>query len=205
VQQLSPLAIKAYQVVPGSRERLTELSTKATAAAKQGNYGEALTLLDPWERAIKDTLKQAVNQAGKSAPQVRTASATGTVVFTQSRLAWEAARTKVQTDFSKLQRAILQAFMGHPEEEQAVQVARKLAERLAVFDGQLSEKLDAALNATAPEQKARFHDEANRLVKHYLAALVAEPVIKDLDDNPFVPVTIHATLANTLRLLAQRI
>src|SRR5262245_24656445 len=127
------------------------------------------------------------------------------VLFTQSRLAWEAARKKVQQDLNVLQQEMLKSFAGDEQQNDAVAAAKKIADRLGEFNEDLIDILDEALNATEDQQRDALHKEAKELVQEYVSAVGSDPLIQLLDNNPFTPVTIHQTLTTTLKLLSGRL
>jgi hypothetical protein len=73
------------------------------------------------------------------------------------------------------------------------------------FDVELADKLDAAVNATDPAQRGELVKEARSLMERYQKFLDGEPLIGDLDDNPFIPLSIHATISATLAALSKTV
>ncbi len=74
---------------------------------------------------------------------------------------------------------------------------------LATLDESLADKLDEATNATDPAARARLVEEAKAIIGRYEAYLSGEPLIADLDANPFAPLAIQQTVSATLAALAK--
>ena len=77
-----------------------------------------------------------------------------------------------------------------------------MAPLLERLDESLADRLDEAANATDPAERARLVAAARASIAQYQAVLASEPLIADLDDNPFVPLSIQKTLTATLTALA---
>jgi hypothetical protein len=79
-----------------------------------------------------------------------------------------------------------------------------VAPGLASLDESRADTLDAATNATDPAERARLVAEANAAMQRYQAYLGSE-IVTMLDDNPFVPLTIRATIGATLSALSRAV
>jgi len=138
-----------------------------------------------------------------AAAPVRTGSV---VTYAKSRLAWLAARQKVQSEMEKLRGGLIAAFDGFDiEAEIHSEYTEFVAPVLAALDESLADKLDEATNATSPAARAKLVEEAKAIIQRYQNYLAGEPVIVALDANPIVPVTIGQTLTTTLTALAQAV
>jgi len=82
---------------------------------------------------------------------------------------------------------------------------RKLDTVLELFDDSLDEVLDAASNAADTAARAPLHDRARVLIARYQGFLHTDPLVRELDANPFVPIAAQATLSATLALLAGKL
>jgi len=172
-------------------------ASEAGAYVRKKDFASADPLLSEAEAII----------ARLSTPAAAPRAATGSkVVFTQSRLAWGAARTKVQAELQKLEKEILESYRDRAEVFDAVtNSVRKLDTILANFDESLSDKLDEALNAADAETHAKLHDEARVIIGRYRRFLDSDPLVQEVDDNPFVPVAVQSTLEKTLSLLESKL
>ena len=113
------------------------------------------------------------------------------VAFMTARLLWDDTRQSVQSQLRKLESAIREATKDQPYAEEAARNTPLLYEMLETFDTRLSDKLDEALNSAAPEDRSRRHKEAKGILAEYITYLKSEPIFAELDENPFVPVTIR--------------
>jgi len=134
------------------------------------------------------------------------APAASVVTYAKSRLAWLAARQKVQSEIDKLRGGLIAAFDGFDiQTELHAEYTQFVAPVLEALDESLADKLDEATNATNPATRAKLVDEAKAIIQRYQAYLAGEPVIIALDTNPIVPVAIRPTLTTTLTALAQAV
>jgi len=58
------------------------------------------------------------------------------------------------------------------------------------------------VNATDAAKRTALIDEAKALIKRYRDFVTTEPLFTDLDNNPFVPLTIRDTVSKTLDAIA---
>lgn len=219
----TPAALVWAQRLPKLRERLeaalraqhpeaTKLRALIAYAAekvqKQRDHAAGLVALDRIEGLLDAT--PVAPTVAPEAPVVPVAPggarplAPG-IVYTQTRLAWVATRGKVQAELKKLEAAILERYKGQTVRPQVARSVRQLDRVLAVFDEALADKLDGALNATDPAEKQRWHAEARAEIDRYQGFLASDPLVQELDGNPFMPVTVRATLDKTLSTLAAKI
>ena len=130
------------------------------------------------------------------------------VAFTQSRLAWDTARKKIQSELESLEKAILDAAKDEDPEifSEIKGKTSTLHEILGQRDENLMDKLDEGLNAEkdSPSQ-LKAYDEASKLVKDYVGFVNGSPLVQEIDSNPFKPVAVKKTLDATLKVLATRL
>jgi hypothetical protein len=72
---------------------------------------------------------------------------------------------------------------------------------LTTLDDSLSEKLNEVAGATDISQRSKLIGEARGIMERYQSYLASEPLIADLDNNPFVPLAIRQTVSTTLSAL----
>lgn len=176
-------------------------ASEAGNAARGRDFTAAQALLDELERLLATPAGAAPAAAPAAQPPRQLAPA---VVYTQSRLAWGATRKKVQAELQKLEQAIVAEYQGIEVPELSKGV-RKLDGVLELFDESLQDALDDALNAADPATKAQHHDRARDIIARYRGYLDSDPLVQELDGNPFVPVAVRATLAASLQTLAAKI
>ena len=73
---------------------------------------------------------------------------------------------------------------------------------LATLDGTLSELLAGAAEAGDAERRAELLDQARGTIREFQAIVQSNPVIRHLDDNPFVPLAIGKVLTGTLSTIS---
>ena len=77
------------------------------------------------------------------------------------------------------------------------------AARLAQLDETLADQLDMAASASDATARTKLVAEAKNTMGKYAKYLASEPLLKDLDENPFLPLTIRATIGGTIQQLAR--
>lgn len=178
-------------------------ASEAGTAARGRDFVAAQALLDELEQLLAAPAGTAAAAAPAAAAQPPRQLAPA-VVYTQSRLAWGATRKKVQAELQKLEQAIVAEYQGIEVPELSKGV-RKLDTVLELFDESLQDALDDALNAADPAAKAQHHDRARDIIARYRGYLDSDPLVQELDGNPFVPVAVRATLSASLQTLASKI
>jgi hypothetical protein len=179
---------------------LVQLATAADGSLKASDLPKANEGIEALRRALAAAMEQAKLNA-----QVAGGGA-GPVTYAKSRLAWLAARKKVESDIETLRQRIVDTFKDEPIAPQLeTSYKTKVAPVLATLDESLADTLDAAVNATNPQQRATLVKEAKDIMQKYAQYLTSEPLIKDLDENPFVPLSIRATVGGTISTLSKAI
>lgn len=203
-------------VAPAEKDRLAKLATDANVQLKTGNLTYAGVAIEQLRRALDAAQAQAQPaqpttgvppQAPAQPAQAPQQPATGgAVAYAKSRLAWIAARKKVEGDLEKLRSAIVTTYS---QDGIAADLEKRYSERvapvLANLDEKLADKLDEATNATDPQQRTALVAEAKQIMQGYEAYLAGEKIIADLDTNPFVPVAIQQTISATLATLEKTV
>ena len=144
-------------------------------------------------------------RAALEAPAPGTAAPVGIkVAYAKSRLAWIAARQKVESEIEKL-RGQLNAAFANDDRFTGIDAAytQFVSPLLAALDERLADKLDEATNAVDPAVRAKLVDEARAIVREYESYLAGAPVITALDSNPIAPLVIGQTLSVTLTTLGK--
>ena len=186
-------------VAPGLKAQLSQLATDANGNIKAGKLDVAAATIEALRRALDGAPKPA-------APAPQAAAGGGQVAYAKSRLAWLAARKKVETDIEKLRSEIVATYQEDGSAPELDKLYRdRVAPILAALDERLADKLDEATNATDPAKHAKLVAEARALIVEYEAFLDGEPLIADLDNNPFLPLTIKTTVSATLAALSKAV
>lgn len=184
---------------PMLQQSLVKLAGAAQASLKGGDLAAAGQGIEELRRALATAAEQA-----KLTQQAQAGG--GAVTYAKSRLAWLAARKKVESDIEKLRAEIVATYQKDgiaAELDKAYQA--RVAPLLAALDERLADKLDDASNATDPTVRARLVAEAKEIIGDYTTFLNTDTTIADLDDNPFVPLSIQNTIAATLSTLAKAV
>ena len=122
--------------------------------------------------------------------------------FHKSRVAWTATRAKVDKELQKLSKAILDASEGEEMVEGLEDQFFKVVDPvLAELDETLSETLQEAAEADGAERE-RLLGDARKTIARYTNFVSSNSIISDLDNNPFVPLSIGKTLTSTLATLS---
>jgi hypothetical protein len=143
----------------------------------------------------KQAIKALTEQLDKIAPPEVDA---GEVDYAKSGEKWIEARTQVNAEIEKLKAALVSTYQadgmaGDVEKAYSAVVAPVMT----AFDDSLATALTKIGGATDPTAHGELVEEARAILSRYESAL-ANPVIADLDNNPFVPLAIHKTLSGTL-------
>ena len=126
------------------------------------------------------------------------------VAYAQARLAWLGARRKMADEIERLGATIYATYRSDRDAANLEERFRqRVAQVLAGLDESLADKLDEATNAAEPEKRAALVNEAKAIMQRYQAVLANEPIIADLDANPFAPVAIQQTITMTLDTLSK--
>ena len=184
---------------PMLQQPLVKLAGTVQTSLKAGDAAAAGDGIVELRRAMAAAAEQA-----KLAAQAQAGG--GAVTYAKSRLAWLAARKKVESEIEKLRSAILATYQDDgiaPELDKAYR--ERVAPVLAALDERLADKLDEATNATAPDARAKLVAEAREIMGDYTIFLNSDKTVAELDGNPFVPLSIQQTIAATLSTLAKAV
>ena len=187
---------------PARKAALAKLAGEANARLKAGDLAAAAAAIEQLGTAA-DALASS-NVSG--AAQTTGAPAGAAVTYAKSRLAWLAARKKVEAELEKLRGEIMVNFEADGiAAELDTAYTNFVAPMLAALDESFADKLDEATNATDPAARAKLVEEAKAIMQRYETYLAGEPRIAALGTNPFVPLSIQPTLSSTLAALAKAV
>lgn len=141
-------------------------------------------------------------EASEAADEAPSATPTA-VQITRTKMAWTAVRTTASAEYDKLLRAIYSDPEVRADAEMRAQAAslKKTGWSLEAFDDALDGALDTLSAATDPDERDRALTTCRRIVKGYWDALHGDPMLARMDQNPFTPVKIHATLQKGLEAI----
>jgi hypothetical protein len=171
--------------------QLVQLATDANGAFKANN-------LEATAQSIA-RLREAIDNVGGGASTVGTPDGVHAVDYSKARADWLGARKQVADDLEALQAALEARYGDDPAGKEIVSAYNsKVAPVLAALDTSLADKLDEASKAANPAARERLAAEARQIAGTYEEYLASEPLITDLDANPFAPLAIRQTVAATL-------
>lgn len=175
----------------------------ANAAFKHEDHRQANALLGEAEALIKQALQTGL---GTQPP-----SGTSNVVYTQTRLAWDQTRKKIQADLQNLEKSILAVCLDAELDEKELDFSTLAADTKSLYtildklDERLIDKLDDALNAATPEKRSKHQAQAAKIVKEYLAFVEGDELMQAIDNNGFAPIAVRKTAQSALQLLASKL
>lgn len=188
------------------RAKLSKLAGDAGGHLKSSQLAEATAAIGELKKQLDAAPAAGASASPAPSPAPAPATTGAVVAYTKSRLAWLAARKKVESEIEKL-RAELAA--SYADNGMAADIERSYGERVASLmaglDESLADKLGEASNATDPAARAKLVEEARAIMARYQGFVAGEPLIADLDANPFVPLAIQQTLTATLTGLSAAI
>jgi hypothetical protein len=193
----------ALAVDPSRKEALLGLAKQAQLMLGTNNLKTATQHIDDLEKALGDT-----PSGGTTSPTPETGAPKpgAAVTYAKSRLAWIAARQKVSAEIAKLRAQLLTEYKEDPRSVEILDAYDTRAGNvLGGFDEKLADKLDEATNAEDAALRTKLVAEAKALIATYQQFLDGEKLIADFDENPFVPLTIRATMGATLTALSAAI
>jgi hypothetical protein len=204
---------------PARAASLKALATQAQANLKSGDLAAAQSAMADLQKALAQPAPPAAagaaaNGAAASGAAANGAAANGAATggppnaaaLEKARLAWGAARKRVESEVDKLHAEMTSAYKDHGfGGELDTFFKAKVEPILHNLDDTLVHKLDEVTKNTNPAQHAQLVAEAQKIVQKYEAYLAGEPLIAKLDNNPFVPLQIEKTLVATLTALSRAI
>jgi hypothetical protein len=188
----------ATTLAPALRKEMTQSLLLARDQAKQGDHAGALATMDEVSALLASAVRAAAGSAPKRAGPSR-------VAISQSRLVWDKTRKGASNEMARLVKAIVDdvELQGHPEYATFKTKVLTLPAMLEPYDEKLFGVLDDVNAATDPEERARHLARCRETLQGYRAALAANRTLAQLDDNPFVPVSVFATLQKSLDAMAK--
>ncbi len=192
----------------GVQKSLVALAATAQGSLKAANLPEASKGIAALRSALAAAMEQAKQKAGaapaRPAGEPKPAAGDGSFVKMQkSRLIWDSARKKVNSEINGLKEATRTAFADDFEESKALDALDQLDDILGKLDDRLLDTLDDLLQETDQAKHAELLDDAKELIDEYLAYTESNELVKKLDgDTPLgIKLSIASTLNTTLKAL----
>ena len=207
-KKLEPDLASVLQQNLGDPSKLRAARDMAIEKAESGDHVTALKIMDRLQPAVAQALASAEPSGEDKQAETKKPKIAPGIAFTQSRLAWDTARKKIQSDLESLEKAILNAAKDEDPEifGEIKGKTSTLHDILGKRDEDLMDKLDEGLNAEkdSPAQ-LKAYGEASKLVKDYVGFVNGSPLVQEIDSNPFKPVAVKKTIDATLKVLASRL
>ena len=222
-RQLTDLVKQMVTVMgtdPARGQGLKALATQAQSALKSGDMDHAQSAIGDLRTALgqpasPDTgaaagTPAAPASAANGAPAPNTAApntaAPNMAALGKAKLAWSAARKKVESEVGKLHAEMTKHYKDHGFGGELDKFfSAKVEPMMTNLDESLVKKLDEVTKNTDPAAHTKLVGEAKTIIKGYESYLAGEPIIKKLDENPFVPLSIGKTLTATLEALSRAV
>lgn len=215
-------AIKRMMAViganPSLKSGLVELATDAQASLKRGDLQQAAAGIAVIGQAL-DSADQPSAEGAKPARDDRRPSPAQPVPagtpahgkaavqrYRKSRQVWVATRKKVDAELEKLSGKI-QGFDhgGKFGNDIAATFLKTIDPVLSTLDDSLAGLLEQAENAEDQAEADQALEQARTTIGLYQDFAASNPIIKQLDGNPFMPMTIGKTISASLAALASAI
>jgi hypothetical protein len=186
---------------PGADEAKLRAS-EASAFARKGDYAQANALLDKVAALLKAAPTSKAQPGETTAtPKEPTTSAINFAIQ-KSRFKWDAATKQAQTEIANFQQTALAKAKDDPALALVTEVVKRYDEAKTAFDSSLSDKLDEALNAGDPDKRRDLNRQAGQMIKEYQSYVQGDPLLKELQTNPFVKMSFPEKMNEVLAELA---
>lgn len=191
---------------PSRKEQLAGFATGASKALKSGDLETADSMMGQLRDAL-ETPEPSPAQTDKD-PAAGSASVGADAVarYRKSRQVWLATRAKIDADIKKLSKTILSidhdGAFGDDLEQNFLSAIDPV---LSTLDDSLADILSDAEKAASADEAAAKLDQARTTVGLYQQFVQSDDTIRQLDQNPFMPLAIAKTLNASLAALAAAI
>lgn len=182
---------------PARKGEFLGLAKQGQTQIESGDLSAALKTIEDLDFALQAVADTKVDVAAD------TKANAGAVAYGKSRLAWIAVHRQVTSDVEKLRAAIEDEYSDAPQgREISTKYKQVVDPLLSRLDDELADYLDDAANASDPEKRVELIEKARAKIKDYQGVIETETFFKELDGNPFVPLTTTAMLTKTLATLS---
>jgi hypothetical protein len=104
---------------------------------------------------------------------------------------------KALQELSKQTAALENAIKTHPDKALGTAVA-KVRQGLKAASNDLVDSLDKALNESDAARRAKLYDTARRISQDFLKMLDKDPLVKQIEHNPLLPVPARTAMVKAL-------
>jgi hypothetical protein len=182
---------------PALKGDLARLASQANAGLNGNNLGGAVAAIEK----LREALDAASNRQGQANGGQATA---GAETYTKSRDIWLATRKKIEGEIEKLRSEIVATYQQDGiAGELETRYAAKVAPVLTTLDESLATKLDEVSKETNSARRVALVNQARTILEDYQSFVAGDPIIPELDKNPFVELSIQQTVTATLSVLGR--
>jgi hypothetical protein len=202
-ERLTALVQRMAQVIgadPSRKDALMALAKQAQLMLGTNNLISATQSADQLEAALASAPVTGARR--QEAPPAAPAAGTG-VAFQKMRLLWDGTRKNLMDQLKKLEASIVEMSAEEEDADEIRSNVTRVEEALATLDTRLSDALDDLYNAGGGD--AALKQAARDIALGYQSFVAADPLMQELDKNPFVPLDARARLDTTLTSLISRL
>lgn len=206
--KLKPAISEACVAFPQRKTELLGLVADVQKRAAAGETKEAKESLAKLAELLKSLKKPTTTETSETTDTSGESNDSGgpsLVVLQQARLVWEQSRKKIQAEIEKLEKSIVASVKEDGEIGDGELDTSPLRKILDKLDHRLTKKLDAALNAETPKERAALNGEAKLIVEEYREFIKTNKLMAAIDTSGFEPVSVNATAVSALEVLSRKL
>lgn len=178
---------------------MARLASQANAGLNGDNLGAAVAAIEK----LREGLDAAANGQGSANDGQ---AAPGTETYAKSRDAWLATRKKIEGEIEKLRGQIVATYQEEGIGAELDRLYRaKVASVMTTLDESLATKLDEVSKETNAARRIALINQARTILEDYQSFVADDPIIPQLDKNPFVELSIQQTVTATLSALVRTV
>jgi len=186
---------------PASKDELSALAKHASLMLGTNNLKSATEDADRLEQLLNAPMPVAPTSG--EPPKDKPTAGVSDVAVEKSHEVWGAVRTKVSGEIEKLRAAVVNTYLAEGIGGDIDVAYRSLTSGIneKVTKDEFGKKLLEIQKETDPAKRAKLLGEATMLLDDVTTFFGSNDVIAKLEDNPFVPVAIGATVAGAAAML----
>ena len=119
----------------------------------------------------------------------------GVVAYRKLLLEWDTAKKRAGAQIAGFQQTVAKDY---PDLAKAAGQLDRIMQR---FNEGLADALDAAISAKTGAEEDRFNQRAAAIAQRYIVMVKVDPLYRHIDENPLTPLTVRATIGDTLKKL----
>jgi len=179
---LTPRYEEALRSRTGDVGRMRAVFAYAEEQATAGAFAKGVNALKQLELLLN---------AGANATPASEAATPGLVKYRQTLLKF---KTEMRALTAKLDAFKAKAAAALPEEEE---VADEMVDQIGALQSEVQEAVDEAMNV-ARDERQPYTDATRAKIRGFVNQIKSNPLVKHIDQNPFAPVGVEATVTASL-------